>query len=460
MLESNFATRESNAHSDPRENSTLAVSVFGLGYVGTVSCACLAELGHQVTGVDIQQEKVDAMNLGQSTLIEPELDQLLESSLAEKRLNATSDAAAAVKQSDISLICVGTPSDQTGCVDMEYVRAVCRQIGGGLSDKTGRHVVAIRSTIPPGSVDEVVIPALESASGRIAGQDFGVCTNPEFLREGSAVADFRRPPMIVIGQSHDVDGDVVAALYQSQAAPVHRLSPDEAMMVKYASNAYHAAKVVFANEIGLLCGSQGLDSQKVMKVFAEDRQLNISAKYLRPGFAFGGSCLPKDVRGLLSIARSNHESVPLLESLLPSNSQLVDRAVRVIMSTTPRKVGILGLSFKAQTDDMRESPIVETVERLIGKGVDIAVYDPDVRVSRLFGGNLTEVERRLPHLADLLRDDLNEVIAHGEIVVIAKPCEAFSVALKACTSSQRIVDLVHLFQSGEIPNLQYESLTG
>ncbi len=436
------------------------IAVVGLGYVGSVSCACLAELGHTIVGVDVQEEKVRALQEGKTTLVEPELDALTAAGVAAGRIRATLDPCQAVRAADVSLICVGTPSAETGEVNLGFLDAACRQVGAGIAQHPGRHVVAIRSTVPPGTVRDVAVPALEAASHRTCGPDFGVCTHPEFLREGSAVADFRHPPMIVIGELSPPDGDAVAGLYPGVDSPVYRCSPDEAMMVKYACNAFHATKVAFANEIGSLCRTLGLDSHLVMEVFVQDRQLNISPKYLRPGFAFGGSCLPKDVRGLLAMGHREHLGLPLLGALLPSNRALIDRALAAILHHKPRRVAMLGLSFKDKTDDLRESPLVETAERLVGKGVDLAIYDPDVRVSRLFGGNLTQVEQHLPHLASLLREDLNEVIAHGEVVVVCKPSPAFRALPQRLRPGQHVVDLARLFAPGELPAGQYETLTG
>ncbi|MHC4985904.1 MAG: nucleotide sugar dehydrogenase [Planctomycetota bacterium] len=438
----------------------MKISVFGLGYVGTVSAACLAELGHEVIGVDVQEHKIKALQSGECVLIEPELSDLLAAGAKAGRLTATADPAEAISQTEVSLVCVGTPSDASGAIDLSYVGEVCEQIGKCLSQSPGHHVVVIRSTTLPGTIQNLVIPALEKASGLTAGKDFGVCTNPEFLREGSAVADFRTPPMIVIGQTTEADGDRLAGVYEGIECETFRCSPDEAMMVKYACNAYHAAKIVFGNEIGSLCTLFGLDSHRVMDVFSQDTHLNISARYLKPGFAFGGSCLPKDVKALMSLAHDGHLPVPMLESLMASNKTLVERGVELILDLKPKRVGVLGLSFKDKTDDLRESPVIEVVERLIGKGVDIVIHDSDVRMSQLFGANLSEIERRLPHLATLLRDDLDEVIAHGEVVVVAKPSAAYKDLPGRLGAEQQVVDLVRLFAPGQIPATQYRNVTG
>lgn len=438
----------------------MKISVFGLGYVGTVSAACLAELGHTVVGVDVQEQKVQTVRDGRCVLVEPGLGDLVAEMVSGGRLSATQNAAAAIRDTEVSLICVGTPGEKTGAVDLAHVLAVCRQIGEAIADRSDYHVVAVRSTVIPGAVAEQIVPALERASGRACGRGFGICTNPEFLREGTAVADFRDPPMIVIGQGAEVDGDRVEMIYAGIDSPVLRCSPDEAMMAKYACNAFHAAKVTFANEIGALCGVFGLDSHLVMDIFCRDKQLNISPRYLKPGFAFGGSCLPKDVRALLAVAHESHLRTPLLESLLVSNVSQIGRAVEVILALEPSRVGVLGLSFKDKTDDLRESPVVELVERLLGKGVDVAIHDADVDVSGLMGRNLAEAQRRLPHISSLLREDAEAVIAHGQVIVVAKPSAAYACLPRRIGPEQAVVDLARAFRPNEIPAGRYHSICG
>ncbi|HYV65606.1 MAG TPA: UDP-glucose/GDP-mannose dehydrogenase family protein [Myxococcales bacterium] len=438
----------------------MRISVFGLGYVGTVSAACLAEMGHTVVGVDVQEHKIEAIRAGRCPLIEPGLPELVAQGVKASRLSATSDADAAVLGSDLSFICVGTPSAPTGAIQLGHIRGVCQQIGKALAKKSGRHVIAVRSTIMPGAVRELVIPLLEAASGKRCGRDFGVCTHPEFLREGSAVKDFRAPPMIVIGQQDARDGDLLESIYGETGCPKVRCSGDEAMMVKYACNAYHATKVTFGNEIGALCGLLGLDSHLVMDIFCKDTELNISRRYLKPSFAFGGSCLPKDLRALLELGHVHHLRSPLLESIMTSNAAQIDRAVDVILGHERRKIGVLGLSFKDETDDLRESPVVEVVERLIGKGRNVKVHDTDVQLSRLFGSNLSQVEQHLPHVASLLCETVEEVVAHAELVVVAKGSQAYRDLPARLGKDQIVIDLVRLFQPREIRPSHYRSLCG
>lgn len=438
----------------------MKISVFGLGYVGTVSAGCLAEMGHGVIGVDVQETKVQAIREGRCLLIEPELPELIAAAVKQGRLSATTDARQAVDGTEISLICVGTPSKRSGAIQLDHIEAVCRQIGQALAHKSG-HVIAVRSTLLPGAVQNRIIPILEESSGKKAGRDFAVCTNPEFLREGTAVADFRKPPMQVIGESSPKDGEMLIRCYGSLDCETFRCSPDEAMMVKYACNAFHAAKVTFANEIGAICNILNLDSHRVMEIFTQDRELNISPRYLKPGFAFGGSCLPKDVRAVVALTKENHLSVPLLESLLPSNGTQMDRALDLILGLERKKIGVLGLSFKDKTDDLRESPVVEVVERLLGKGREICIHDKDVRLTQLFGRNLSEIESRLPHVASLLRDNVEEVVAHGEIILVAKGSKIYRELLPPLLKpGQMVVDLVRLFKAGEIRAEQYFGVCG
>jgi len=436
------------------------LSVFGMGYVGTVSAACMAKLGHNVVGVDVQAHKVDAIRAGKCVLIEPELELLVSKAVEAGKLSATTDAARAVAESDVSLVCVGTPSERTGAINLAHLLDVCRQIGQGLANHPGRHIVAIRSTTMPGAVSRELVPALEQASGLSCGKDFGVCTNPEFLREASAVRDFFHPPMIVLGQSSDADGEVMERLYQGLEAPVFRCGLDEAMMVKYACNGYHAVKVTFGNEIGMLCSLLGLDSHRVMEIFCQDKQLNISARYLMPGFAFGGSCLPKDVRAMIALGREQFLSVPMIESLMASNAYQIDRAVKQVLATGKKRIGVLGLSFKDDTDDLRESPAVEVVERLLGKGCDIAIHDKDVRLSQIFGANLSEIENRLPHVATLMKDTLEEVLDHAEVLLLTKGSKAYRDLPDKLRQGQTVIDLVRLFAPGDMPPQQYQCLCG
>jgi GDP-mannose 6-dehydrogenase len=349
----------------------MKISVFGLGYVGAVSVGCLAKDGHSVIGVDPNETKVDLINAGQSPIVEAEIGDIVATSVASGLLTATMEPASAVHETELSLVCVGTPSNTNGSLDLRYVRAVCKDIGAALAAKSDRHTVVIRSTMLPGSMREVVIPFLEEHSGKRAGTDFGVCNNPEFLREGSAVYDYYNPPKTIIGELAAGDGDLLGTLYASLPAPLIRVSVDTAEMVKYVDNAWHALKVGFANEIGNLCKEMHLDGQQVMSIFCQDKKLNLSSYYLKPGFAFGGSCLPKDLRALNYKAGRLDLSVPILSSILPSNAVQIQRAFDTVLAKGSKRVGVLGFSFKAGTDDLRESPIVELIERLLGKGFDV-----------------------------------------------------------------------------------------
>jgi GDP-mannose 6-dehydrogenase len=420
------------------------VSIFGLGYVGSVSAACFADTGHQVIGLDIDAKKVGMVASGRSPVIEPGLDDLIAKQNQVGRLQAISDPAAAVAATDVSFVCVGTPSSENGSLDLTYVEAVTRQLGEALAAKNGWHVVVYRSTMLPGTVEQRLLPLLEQCSGKQAGTDFGVAVNPEFLREGTAIADFHAPARTVIGALDTSTADTVARLYDGIAAPCVRVTMAEAEICKYADNAFHALKVAFANEIGTLCRLHGIDSHKVMEVFCLDTKLNLSPYYLKPGFAFGGSCLPKDVRALLHRARSMDAVTPLLEAILPSNDAQKTRALEMIVRAGKKRVGILGLSFKPATDDLRESPIVEVVERLIGKGYEVAIYDRNVSLARLTGANKAYIEREIPHIARLMRPTIDEVLVASELVVVANRDPEFFDVPGRVKSGAVIIDLVRL----------------
>jgi len=363
------------------------ISVLGLGYVGTVVAGCLARAGHEVIGIDTELRKVELVNAGKSPIIEKEIGQIIAQQVEAGRLSASTEVTVAVQQSDLILVCVGTPSRSNGDIDLRHVRRVCEQIGAALRTHPGAPVVVVRSTLLPGTMRELVIPTLEASSGRQAGSDFGVCVNPEFLREGTAVHDYLNPPKTVIGELTRASGNLLASLYAGLPAPLIRTDIDTAEMVKYADNAWHAVKVGFANEIGNLCKAVQVDSHRVMEIFCQDTKLNLSAYYLRPGFAFGGSCLPKDLRALLHKAKSLDVSLPILSAVLPSNELQIERAVQTVIDHGSRKVGILGFSFKAGSDDLRNSPVVELTERLLGKGFELRVYDSNVRLASIHGAN-------------------------------------------------------------------------
>src|SRR5437667_9482427 len=386
----------------------MKVSVFGLGYVGSVSAASLAADGHHVVGVDVNRHKVSSVNAGKSPIIEPGLDVLLARAVEEKRLRATTDVAQAVHTTDISLICVGTPSRRNGSLDLTYLTRVCEQIGAELRDKSQYHVVVVRSTVLPGTTHEVVIPALERASGKKYGEGFGVSVNPEFLREGTALKDFRKPPLTLVGHNHAADASGTIALYQAIDAPLVSTSIRVAEMIKYTSNTWHALKVVFANEIGNLCKKLNVDSHDVMEIFCRDEKLNLSSYYLKPGFAFGGSCLPKDVRALQYRAKQVDVDLPVISHILASNTLQIQHAVDEVLETGKKKIGLLGFSFKAGTDDLRESPMVILAEALLGKGLSLRIYDRNVLLARLVGGNKEYIENQIPHLSSLLCDTVEE----------------------------------------------------
>ena len=418
------------------------IAIFGLGYVGSVSAACLAAAGHRVIGVDVDPYKLSLLQQGRAPVTEPGLDEILERVVREGRLTVTSDTAAAVRASEVSLICVGTPSRRNGSLESMFLERAIEGIGAALAGSNAYHVVAVRSTLLPGVLMSQLIPLLERASGRRVGEDVGVCVNPEFLREGSAIRDFEHPPFTVVGETDRRAGDVLLSVYSHLAAPTHRVLPDEASMVKYASNNFHAIKVAFANEIGALSQELGIDGRQVMRIFCEDRDLNISPRYLRPGFGFGGSCLPKDLRALTYVGRARDLTTPLLSSVLPSNEAHIARVVNTIIDAKSRRVGLLGLSFKDGSDDLRESPFVTLAETLIGKGLTLVICDPDVALGQLVGRNRAYIEEHLPHVAQLLTDDPEQLIRDSDVIVIGKrvlTAEQLTAALRA---DQTIIDLL------------------
>ncbi|HUQ10136.1 MAG TPA: UDP-glucose/GDP-mannose dehydrogenase family protein [Steroidobacteraceae bacterium] len=421
----------------------MKISIMGLGYVGAVSAGCLAEEGHEVIGVDPQPSKVDLINAGKTPIIEKDIGEMIAKNVANGRLRATSDVLEAVRHTDLSLICVGTPSMGNGHIDLKYVKRVCEQIGEGLKNHPG-HTVVIRSTMLPGTMRSTVIPALESSSGLKAGEDFGLCINPEFLREGTAVYDYFHPPKTVIGQVDQASGDVLAKLYGHLPCPLIRTDYETAEMVKYADNTWHALKVAFANEIGNICKGLGLDSHKLMDIFCQDTKLNLSPYYLKPGFAFGGSCLPKDVRALSYKAKTMDVQVPIINAILPSNQIQIERGIQSVIDKGSKKIGILGFSFKAGTDDLRESPIVELAERLIGKGYDLRVYDANVKIASIHGANKEYILNQIPHISKLMVNDIQDVLDHADTIVIGNGSAEFREVPKLLRSGQSIVDLVRI----------------
>jgi GDP-mannose 6-dehydrogenase len=421
----------------------MRVAIFGLGYVGTVCAACLARFGHEVVGVDVNDEKNAQISAGRSPIVEPGLEELIREAVEAGRLEATSDHTRAIEATELSLICVGTPSRRNGSLETSHVEEVARDIGRALKGRKEPHTVVVRSTLLPGTTLSLVRPALEQESGRRCGEDLGLAYNPEFLRESSAVADFHDPPYTLVGGIDERSARAAAELYADLEAPLHLVTIPEAEMAKYAANAFHATKIVFANEIAAFSHAAGVDGRRVMDLLVQDARLNISPAYLRPGFAFGGSCLPKDVRALLHAARQRDVELPLLQSVPESNQLQLLRGIELVLAQPGKRVGVLGLSFKAGTDDLRESPVVQLVETLVGKGYDVRIYDGNVNLARLLGTNRAYIEAVVPHLADLMVDDAEQLLASCDTVVIGNDSPEF-VGLIADVDSQPVVDLVGL----------------
>ena len=428
----------------------MKLSIFGLGYVGSVSAACFARDGHEVIGVDVNPAKVEIINSGRSPIVEPHLEELISAGTTGKRLRATTDAAEAIANSDVSLVCVGTPGNVNGSLDLTYIKNSCKQIGVVLASIDRYHVVVVRSTLLPGSIERHVIPTLEVYSGKRAGKDFGVSINPEFLREGTSVYDFDNPPFTLIGADDEQVASLVGHLYSGLNAPLFTLRIKEAEMVKYACNCFHALKVAFANEIGNICKALEVDSHRVMEVFCQDTKLNLSPYYLKPGFAFGGSCLPKDLRAITYKARELDVEIPLLGSILFSNERQIERAIDMILRTGRKNVGVLGLSFKPGTDDLRESPLVTVIERLLGKGLKVTIYDRHVHLARLFGANKEYIEREIPHISELMRPELETVVNASDVVVIGNKSEEFLGIKDLLRNDQTVIDLVRLFDNAPL----------
>jgi GDP-mannose 6-dehydrogenase len=418
--------------------------VFGLGYVGSVSAACFAEDGHNVVGVDVNPGKVASLNEGRSPIVEKGLDDLIRDNVANGRLRATTSTGEAVGDSDISLICVGTPSRKNGSLDLTYLERVAEQIGEALKDKASYHVVVVRSTVLPGTTHEVVIPALERTSGKKYGTGFGVTVNPEFLREGTAIHDFRHPPLTLVGHNYTSDAEPTKALYGRVDAPIETTTIRTAEMMKYASNTWHALKVAFANEIGNVCKRVGIDSHEVMRIFCKDEKLNLSAYYMKPGFAFGGSCLPKDVRALQYRAKEVDLDVPVINSILGSNQLQIKHALDEIVETGKKRIGLLGFSFKAGTDDLRESPMVILAEALLGKGYSLCIYDKNVSIARLVGANKDYINEQIPHLSSLLTESIDEVLDKSDVIVVGNGAPEFGEALTRTRPDQVVLDLVRV----------------
>lgn len=422
----------------------MKVSIFGLGYVGTVCAACLAERGHEVIGCDVSESKVTLVNAGQSPIIEKDIGELVAAKVAAGSLKATTSTEEAVMGSDLSLLCVGTPSRPNGSLDLSAVEAVARQIGAVLATKDSYHSVVIRSTVLPGTLGDIVVPALEEASGKKLGVGFGVASNPEFMREGSAVADFNTPAKTVIGTDDEQTRQRLLDLYAGLPGQTILTEPRLAELVKYTDNTWHALKVAFGNEIGNICKAAGVDSHELMKVFFADTKLNISNAYLLPGFAFGGSCLPKDVRAINAYAVQHDVEAPLLKSLMPSNKQQIERALQWVLGHGKRNIGFLGFSFKAGTDDLRESPYLELIERLLGKGCDIRIFDQNVSLAKLVGANKAYLMNAIPHVTQLMVPSVDDVVKHADILVATSRSPEYEAVVNKMRPGQVLLDMARL----------------
>jgi len=437
------------------DNHSLTVAVFGLGYVGCVSAACLAQMGHRVIGVDVNPDKVRLINEGKPTIVEKDIAEMVAEQQRSGKLTATTDGISAVLQADVCILCVGTPPDQYGHTDLTYVWSVAEQIKDALAMKEAFLTVAIRSTVPPGTSSKM--EEILRKSGKEAGVGFAVLSNPEFLREGSSVEDYFHPPYTLIGSDDPIAIDTMRKLYAPIQAPLIETKRQAAEMIKYVNNSFHALKVVFANEVGLVARSLGVDPHVVMDLFCRDRQLNISPAYLKPGFAYGGSCLPKDLKALNALARSNNVEVPVLSAVERSNEQVIDRAFRLVIGEGKVRIGFLGLSFKSGTDDLRESPVVKLAERLIGKGYDVAIYDKNVLESRLTGANKQYMEMTIPHLAKLLVPDLEELEQFADMIIVTQKTPEFLEAVKRAMGQKKVLDLVRIIDPHS-QGVQYKGL--
>jgi GDP-mannose 6-dehydrogenase len=433
----------------------MKINVFGLGYVGSVVSACLANDEHDVVSVDIDTNKVDCVNQSKSPIVEPGLAEILKTAVTSGRLRAVTSINAL---GDISFVCVGTPSNENGSFGLTQIKTVVSQIAALLRETESFHTVNIRSTILPGTVEGTIIPLLETVSGKRAGRDFGVCVNPEFMRETTAVHDYYHPPLTVIGATDGRSANAVAGLYARIDAPVENCSIRTAEMIKYACNAFHALKITFANEIGNFCKIMGIDSHELMDVVCKDKKLNLSSYYMKPGFAFGGSCLPKDLRALLYAGKMNDVEFPLLGSILPSNRLQIERALSQVQRIGKNRVGVLGLSFKSGTDDLRESPIVSLIESLIGKGYSVSIYDEEVSLARIHGANKRYIEHSIPHISSLLRNTVDEVLSESEVVVVAKKGKIVAEKIMGLNHGTAVIDLVRLFPNSSKQPANYHGI--
>src|SRR5688572_7970683 len=415
------------------------ISIFGLGYVGAVSLACLARDGHEMTGVDIDPAKLEMLRRGQAPIVETGIQELTRSVIRGGNVTVTDSVRDAILATDVSFVCVGTPARANGSQNLDAITRVAEQIGTVLAEKATRHVVVVRSTVKPGTVEEVIQPALEAASGLKAGVDFSLCFQPEFLREGTSIHDYDHPPLTVVGASDPHGVAALQGIFGHLPCEFVHTSIRTAEMLKYACNTFHAVKVTFANEIGRISQAAGVDPHEVMKLLCMDRQLNISPAYLRPGFAFGGSCLPKDLKALLYLAKSSDVELPMLASILPSNVAHIEHAIEQVLASGRRSIGLIGLSFKAGTDDLRESPLVIMAERFIGKGLKLCIFDPQVNVARLIGANRRFIEESIPHIASLMTTDIEELVRESDVLVVAMKTPEVLAALKAHTRPEQLL---------------------
>ena len=434
----------------------MRINIFGLGYVGCITAACLANDGHDVTGIDIDPLKVKMINNAKSPIIEPGLEEALKKARNSKKLKASTNS---ISPADISIVCVGTPSNDNGSLRLDYINRVTEQIGDYLKKEKSYQVVNIRSTVLPGTIEEKLIPIIENRSKKMAGIDFGVCMNPEFMREGTSISDYYNPPFTVIGEIDRKSGKTVAELYKSINAPIFRTTIKVAEMVKYTCNTFHALKITFANEIGNVCKDLNIDSHEVMNIFCQDTKLNISSYYMKPGFAFGGSCLPKDLRALLYKAKEIDTECPVMGSILRSNSNQIERAYKLISRTGKQNIGIMGISFKAGTDDLRESPMVELAEKLIGKGYNVSIYDKEVSLAKIYGANKTYIEKMIPHISSIMKPSVQDVYDESEVIVICKNSQEIRKVCMQSNNKKMIVDLVRIFSNKKEIKMPYEGIS-
>jgi GDP-mannose 6-dehydrogenase len=419
--------------------------VFGLGYVGAVSLACLARDGHHVVGVDVDPHKLELIRSGRSPIVEEGIQDLMKQVVESGRVTVTNDVQQAISATELSFVCVGTPSSPNGGQDLSAIKRVMEQIGAALANKSAHHTIVLRSTVQPGTVETLVRPTLEHASGKKSDADFAVCFQPEFLREGTSIKDYDNPPLTIVGARAPAAAERVKQVFQHLPCEFVNTSIGVAELMKYACNAFHAVKITFANEIGRIAQSAGVDAREVMDFVCRDKRLNISPAYLKPGFAFGGSCLPKDLRALNYLAKVNDLTLPMLGSVLGSNRAHIDHALDKVMVPGVKRVGMLGLSFKAGTDDLRESPLVAVAERLIGKGYQLRIFDSEVNLSRLIGANKRFIEESIPHIGNLMVESNEAAIADAQVAIVSVATPAVLKALANHTYPDlAVVDLVGL----------------